>query len=221
MRTPPKLLPGDAIALVAPSFGCTTEPYLTRLAAAEANWKKRGHPVIEGKNVRRADGVVGSASPEERAEEIMEAFASDAKLVLSVGGGETMCEILPHIDFEKIKKLPPKWFMGFSDNTNLTFTLATHAELMNVYGSCAPSFFQKKWRLSEEDSYRMLLGESHFEGYPKWSISRSNPEHPLWGIALAKRRSSRPTLIKGRSKEPSSAGAWIALSTSAAPSSTR
>ncbi len=200
MRTPPNLAKGDAIALVAPSFGCVIEPYLTRLDVSIAMWKKHGHPVIEGKNVRRADGLACSAPPQERAEEFMEAYASDAKLILSVGGGETMNEMLPYVDFEKLKKLPPKWFMGFSDNTNLTFPLTTLCDVVTVYGSCAPSFFQKKWRLSEEDSYRMLCGDSHFEGYPKWSISRRNVDHPLWGYRLSQPKVITPYQYKGPMK---------------------
>ena len=190
MRIPANLQTGDRVALIAPSFGCTTEPYLTRLNAAIAMWKKHGHPIVEGKNVHRADGVACSAPGKDRAEEFMEAYASNAKLILSVGGGETMCEMLPYVDFEKIKAMPPKWFMGFSDNTNLTFLLTTHCDLVTIYGPCAPSFFQKKWRLSESDAYRMLCGETHFEGYPKWSISRSKEEHPLWAYRL-----SQPKII--------------------------
>ena len=33
---------GDTISLVAPSFGCTTEPYLTRLDVAISNLKDDG-----------------------------------------------------------------------------------------------------------------------------------------------------------------------------------
>ena len=197
MRTPPNLQPGHAIALVAPSFGCTTEPYLTRLDAAEAMWRKRGHPVLEGRNVRLAEGLAASASGKDRAKEFMDAYASDAKLILSVGGGETMCEMLPYVDFEKLAKMPPKWFMGFSDNTNLTFFLTTLCDLVTIYGPCMPSFFQKKWRLSELDAYRMLSGESHFEGYPKWSISRKNEEHPLWGYRLSQPKIITPCNYKG------------------------
>ena len=197
MRIPANLLPGDTVALIAPSFGCTTEPYLTRLDVSMAMWRKRGHPVVEGKNVRRADGIACSASGKERAEEFMDAYSSDAKLILSVGGGETMCEMLPYVDFAKLKKLPPKWFMGFSDNTNLTFPLTTLCDLVTIYGPCAPSFFQKKWRLSEEDAYRMLRGESHFEGYPKWSISKRDENHPLWGYRLSQPKIITPYQYKG------------------------
>ncbi|MBE6126639.1 MAG: LD-carboxypeptidase [Erysipelotrichaceae bacterium] len=190
MRQPKFLKDGDLITLVAPSFGCVIEPYLTRLDVSIARLRKAGYRVEEGPNIRRADGVACSASGEERAKEIQDAFASEAKLILSVGGGETMCEMLPYLDFEALKKGEPKWFMGFSDNTNLTFLLPTLANMMAIYGPCAGQFFQKKWRLSEKDAMRMLHGETHFEGYPKWSISRRNEEHPLWGYRL-----SQPKII--------------------------
>ena len=178
MIRPPYLTKGDTIALVAPSFGCTTEPYSTRLDVAIKKIKNKGFKIIEGLNIRLEEGVAASNTAELRALEIMDALESEAKLLLSVGGGELMNEILPYLDFKAIKKMKPKWFMGFSDNTNLTFLLTTKCGWMSIYGPCAPQFFQKQWRLSELDAYELLLGKTHFEGYPKYSISRRN-EKPL------------------------------------------
>ena len=197
MRKPALLKKGDPIYLVAPSFGCVIEPYLTRLDVSIKMLRRAGHPVIEGENVRRADGVACSAPPFDRAKEIHDAFSSDAKLVLAVGGGETMCEMLPEVDFDALREGEPKWFMGFSDCTNLTFLLPTLCDMMSIYGPCAPQFFQKKWRLSEEDAFRLLYGETHFEGYPKWSISKRNEEHPLWGYRLSQPKIITPYLYEG------------------------
>ena len=147
--------PGDTIALVAPSFGCVIEPYITRLKVSIKHLQKLGFKVVEGPNIYLAEGVACSNTPEKRAEEIHEAFASDAKLILSVGGGETMCEMLSCVDFELLKK-HPKWFMGFSDNTNLTFLLTTLCDMPSIYGPCAGQFFQKKLRYSEADALAML-----------------------------------------------------------------
>lgn len=192
MRKPPYLVPGDTIYLVAPSFGCTIKPYMTRLKTSIANFKKKGFKVIEGPNIWRNDGVVASAPAKERAEEIHKAFESEAKLIIAVGGGELMIEILPYIDFERIKACEPKWFMGFSDPTNLVFTLATNADLVSVYGPGAAAYFQKKWRYSEEDAFRLLMGETHFEGYPKWSISKTSPAHPLWSYRMSQEKKIVP-----------------------------
>ena len=43
-----------------------------------------------------------------------------------------MCEILPYVDFEKIRQEEPKWFMGYSDNTNLLFLLATLCDTAGI-----------------------------------------------------------------------------------------
>ena len=192
MRKPAYLSKGDIVRFVAPSFGVTTEPYQSRYIRAYKNWKKFGYVVEEGINVHRNDGVAGSASPEERAQEIMDAFASDASLVLSVGGGETMDEILPYIDFKKLKTFPAKWYMGYSDNTNLTFPLAVLCDTMSIYGPCGPQFFQKELRLSEKDALRMLRGEVDFEGYPLYSKTRSNPNKPFLPYRLSKKKVITP-----------------------------
>ena len=196
MNQPEFLRKNDLIYLVAPSFGCTSEPYATRLDASIKNLRKLGYRIQEGRNVRLAEGCVASASPLERAKEIHDAFASDAKLILSVGGGELMDEMLPYLDLELIKNAKPKWFMGFSDNTNLTFVLATHCNLMSVYGPCAPSFYGKKLRYAEKDALDMLSGALHYEGYPKWSISKRNLDHPLWGYRLSQPKIITPYLYK-------------------------
>ena len=190
MRQPPYLRKGDVISLVAPSFGCTVEPYATRLDVSIKNLRRAGFKVVEGPNIRKDEGLAASAPGPERAKEIHDAFSSDASLILAVGGGETMCEMLPYIDFEAIKNGPAKWFMGFSDCTHLTFLLPTLCDMVAIYGPCAPSFFQKKWRLSEKDAMDMLFGQKHFEGYPKWSITGRNEAHPLWGYRL-----SQPKII--------------------------
>ena len=35
-------------------------------------------------------------------------------------------------DFEKIRQEEPKWFMGYSDNTNLLFLLATLCDTAGI-----------------------------------------------------------------------------------------
>ncbi len=180
-RTPPYLHVGDTISLVAPSFGCTTEPYLTRLGAAIKRLEKAGYKIKIGKNVYRNDGVCASASPEERVEEFMEAYLDpESKLVLSVGGGEFMNEMMPLVDFDAIAKAPEKWFMGFSDNANLTFPLTVFSNIKTIYGPNAPSFYEKPFRASAKDALAMLAGEKHFLDYPKWTFGTKKTDPILW-----------------------------------------
>ena len=199
MKQPPRLRKGDTIALIAPSFGCTIEPYKTRLKAAIANLTSCGYKVREGKNIYLSNGEVSSNTPEERAEEFMDAYQSEAKAIISVGGGELMNEILPYIDFEKIRKLPPKWFMGFSDNTNLTFTLTTLSDVMTVYGINAPSFCTVPFSKDARDALRMLSGSYTFRGYAKYQKdSLVSEEEPLAKLNLTEKK----VIVPYNYKEP-------------------
>ena len=165
------------IYLVAPSFGCTTSPYYERLNRAIPRLEKAGHTVIVGDNCFKAVGKCASNTPELRAKEFMDAYRSDCNAIISVGGGEMMTEILDHIDFEEIKSLPHKWFVGFSDNTNLTFTLTTLCDIPTIYGSCAGGFHFKKFTYDVKDTYDMMFGKKEFKGYPKYESTpdKSDP----------------------------------------------
>lgn len=192
MNQPEFLHKGDAIYMVAPSFGVAGDisPYAIRYKEAKKHFLAKGYRVIEGENIFLEEGVAASSSPEKRAKEIMDAFASEAKLILSVGGGETMVEILPHLDFAFLAS-KRKWFMGSSDNTNLTLPLALLADTMSIYGPCAPSFYQKKWRNAEIDAIALLEGKKDLQGYPKYSITKSNKDHPLWSYRLTQEKTIR------------------------------
>ena len=181
IRKPEPLHKGDALYMIAPSFGCATEPYITRYDATLKRLQKEGYKIVEGPNVRRSDGVCGSASPQERAEEFTKAYLDEStKAVFSVGGGETMCEILPYIDFQLIARAKPKWFMGFSDNVNLTLPLTLLCDVQTIYGPNAPGFYEKPFRAAQKDALAMLEGESHFEDYPKWTFGTKRTQPPLW-----------------------------------------
>ncbi len=194
----PKLLKNnDKISLVAPSFGCTIEPYKTELDIAITNLKSEGYQLLLGENIYKNEGVLSSNTPKKRAKEFMDAYKSDSSLILSVGGGELMNEILPFIDFKKIKELPPKWFMGFSDNTNLTFTLTTLANIVTIYGPCAPSFAYFPFKYETKDALKMLKGEKHFKGYKKWQLNSLKDEtNPLAKLNLTEKKIIKPYKYK-------------------------
>ena len=169
----------DKLYLVAPSFGATTSPYKERLKEAIKVLKREGYIVYEGANIFKALGVVSSNTPEKRAKEIHDAFLSDSTAVLSVGGGELMIEMLEYIDFNIIKN-NPKWYMGFSDNTNLTYTITTICDIETIYGISAPNFANFPFEYDVLDSLRMLKGENKFIGYKKWVYEDldTTPFHP-------------------------------------------
>lgn len=194
MKTPPFLSLGSTICLIAPSFGVSSEPYFSRLEQSIRNFTRLGYQVKVGPNVYLSDDPVASASAELRAKEFNDAYLQeDCDLILSVGGGEVMDEILPYVDFEAIKSADPKWFMGFSDNTNLAFLLPILSGVKAIYGPNAPSFYERRQRLNQLDALNLLSGASFVRGYPKWSFGSSKDDPPLKRVAYR-----RPAILETR-----------------------
>lgn len=180
MRYPKNLTEGGTIGFLAPSFGCATEPYKTAFDCALKKWERMGYKTLLGPNCYEDAGVGISNSPQKCGAEVMKMFASDADCLISCGGGELMCEILPYVDFEKLTQLEPKWFMGYSDNTNLTYTLATLADTASVYGPCASTFGMDPWHESVKDALGVLTGQvRNVNSYGRWEKdSLKDQENP-------------------------------------------
>lgn len=184
MRYPEFLNEKDTIGFVSPSFGCAIEPYKTAFEAALSNFKRLGYSVDVGPNSDKSDGIGISTKPEDCGREFMEYYTDkNSKCLISCGGGELMCETIDYIDFEELKKSEPKWFMGYSDNTNMTFLLATLCDVAAVYGPCAATFGMKPWHKSLYDAMDILTGKKkQVNSYHKWEReavkSEDNPLAP-------------------------------------------
>ena len=180
MRYPEGLPAGGVIGFPAPSFGCATEPYKTAFQCALKRWEGMGYKTLLGPNCYCDTGVGISNTPEKCAREVMDMFASQADVLISCGGGELMCEILPYVDFDRLAELPPKWFMGYSDNTNLTFLLATLTDTASVYGPCAAAFGMEPWHKSLQDALDILTGTTDtVSSYGMWEKeSLKSEENP-------------------------------------------
>ena len=160
MRYPDFLQKNETIGFIAPSFGCAIEPYRAAFMRARRVFKKKMQGEELGPNCFADDGIGISTTPEKCAEELMEMYASKTnQALISCGGGELMCEILPHIRFEVLYKAEPKWFMGYSDNTNLTFLLTTALDIASIYGPCVSSFGMDPWHASIHDAFDLLCGD--------------------------------------------------------------
>lgn len=170
MRYPEHLPEGGTIGFVAPSFGCAMEPYQTCFENACRTFEKLGYRLALGPNCRASEGIGISNTPEKCAAELMEYYRKEVNDVLiSCGGGELMCEVLSHMDFEALKAAKPKWYMGFSDNTNMTFLLATICDTASIYGPCASSFGMEPWHESLQDAFDLLTGKKNaVHGYDRW-----------------------------------------------------
>jgi len=191
MRYPEFIKDGDTLGFAAPSFGCSIDPYRTAFDNALAVLQEKGYQTLLGPNAYAGDGIGISSTPENCGREFTEMMLSDScQAILSCGGGEMMCEILPHVDFAAICSARPKWFIGYSDNTNLVYTLATQCDLASVYGPCAPAFGMKRWHPAVRDAYRLLRGEKlSFSGYRLYEVEPfKDKEHPLEPYACTEPR---------------------------------
>ena len=196
MRIPPFIKPGDTIGITAPSFGATTEPYKTRFKYAVNEFKKRGYKIKTGATCKKHDGLGISTKPEIAAQELEDFYTDpEVKAIISCGGGGLMCETVGMLNWDKIKKAPPKWFMGYSDNTNFIFPLATLCNTAGIYGHCITGF-GKEWEEAEEQNLALLEGRTQLvHGYKKFQLpeagTEAKEENPLTPYILTEKKKLR------------------------------
>lgn len=126
---PRPLRPGDAVAVLSPSWGgpamfpATFELGLQRLREVF------GLEVVEYPTTRAS-----AATPAERAADLHAAFADPnvAGIVASIGGADQL-KVLAHLDPELLQA-NPKPFFGYSDNTNLHLFL-WNLDIVSYHGA--------------------------------------------------------------------------------------
>ncbi len=194
MRYPQFLQDNGTIGFVAPSCGCAIEPYKSAFDNAQKKWAEMGYRMKLGPNCYAGDGVGISSTPRSCGQELTEGYCDqDSDILISCGGGELMCEILDYVDFERIRKAEPKWYLGYSDNTNFTFLLTTLCDTASIYGPCAGTFGMEPWHESLSDTMALLRGEKlTMTGYDRWEKeSLKDEEHPCVPYNL-----TEPSVIK-------------------------
>ena len=202
MRYPDNLPENGTIGFVAPSFGCNVEPYRSAFENAKRKFTKLGYRLDMGPNCYEGKGIGISNTPKECARELMEYYQSSQNdALISCGGGELMCEILEYMDFEALKEAAPKWYMGYSDNTNMTYLLATCCDTASIYGPCANAFGMEPWHTSLEDALGILTGKTDtVQGYDKWEWeSVKGEQNPLAPYHVTEKRVLKSYL--GRKRE--------------------
>jgi muramoyltetrapeptide carboxypeptidase LdcA involved in peptidoglycan recycling len=132
LARPPRVRPGDTVAVVSPSFGAVGRwPHRTERGSAYL--ESLGLKVRLMPNAARSDGWA-SAPPEARVDDLHAAFADDEVAVVLCGiGGNHANQLLPLLDHDLIGA-HPKVFHGYSDITVLHWAIARHAGLGTFYG---------------------------------------------------------------------------------------
>lgn len=182
MRYPKFLKENGCIGFVAPSFSCAGEPYRSAFLNAQKKLAGMGYSFDLGPNCYEEKGIGISNTPEKCGKELTEYYIRrENDCLISCGGGELMCESLDCVDFEKVKNAEPKWYMGYSDNTNMTFLLTTLCDTASIYAPCAGAFGMEPWHPALEDAFLLLQGKKQsFTSYGFWEKeSKKDEAHPL------------------------------------------
>ncbi|MGC4109196.1 MAG: LD-carboxypeptidase [Nocardioides sp.] len=111
---PPKLTPGDKVAVVSPAFAAPAVAPAVHEQAMERIRSVLGLEPVEYPTTRRL-----GASPEDRAADLNAAFADpEIRAVLATIGGDDQITVVSHLHRDLVRA-DPKPFLGYSDNTNL------------------------------------------------------------------------------------------------------
>jgi muramoyltetrapeptide carboxypeptidase len=131
---PPRLQPGDTVALIAPGGYATEES----IAKARRNIEALGCQVREGASLREVNGNYGGTVPQRLAD--LHAMFGDPeiKMIWPVRGGAGCISLLAHLDFALIRA-NPKILLGYSDITALHLAIHRHARLATFHGPVASS----------------------------------------------------------------------------------
>lgn len=134
LRFPKPLCKGDLIAVTAPSSG-VSGPALKRLDLVLDHLRSLGYRVVEGDCLRN-EHKNASASREKRGRELM-CFLIDPEVsaIFPPWGGELASELLEMLDFESLRSVQPKWFLGFSDLSTLQLPLTLISGWATAHGS--------------------------------------------------------------------------------------
>jgi muramoyltetrapeptide carboxypeptidase len=133
IRFPVALRDGARIGVTAPASGVDPDLH-PRLDLALQRLRSLGFEVREGACLRSNAGAA-SAPPQQRAQELMGLLCSpDIDAVMPPWGGQLAIELLPLLDFDRLRALPPKWFSGFSDLSTLALPLLLRAGWASLHG---------------------------------------------------------------------------------------
>jgi len=185
MKYPNYLKPNGTIGLFASSFGANTEPYKSRLESAISQLKSLGYNIVSEGDI--FGYYQGASAPKEARAKAFESLYKNPKvdLLWSVGGGEWLMEMLPYIDFEALKKYPPKYVMGYSDNTHLTMLMNTLLDTAAIYGQHTTEFGMMPWDESLKQALEIMTGQRHIQhSFPMYEGKGAEQPDPLGGYIL-------------------------------------
>jgi muramoyltetrapeptide carboxypeptidase len=127
---PKRLSAGDAVGIVAPASATFQSVDVT---VARESLEALGLEVKVGEHVLSRHGYL-SGTDKERAADINRFFKDDSiRAVLPIRGGWGSSRVLPHLDFDEIRR-KPKIVLGYSDITALHLAIHAKTGLVTFHG---------------------------------------------------------------------------------------
>ena len=125
-----RLKPGDTVGLVAPASAIYQD---VEVDVARESLEALGLNVKIGAHLRDKHGYL-AGDDRDRAEDINRFFKDDGLAgVIAIRGGWGSARLLPHLDFDAIRR-NPKIFMGYSDITALHNAIQAKTGLITFHG---------------------------------------------------------------------------------------
>jgi len=135
---PPALKKGDTIGLVTPASPLFEAHRL--LIEVTEKMHNLGFKTKPGKNIFKRYGYL-AGTVQDRIDDLHAMFADpEVKAIIAIRGGYGSAQLLPHLDYELIKK-NPKILMGYSDITSLLLGIHAQTGLVTFHGPVAESTF--------------------------------------------------------------------------------
>jgi len=151
MKTPPYLIKGDKIAIVAPAGKIKKEIIFSAVKTLES-W---GLVVVLGENLYK-DHFQYAATDKQRLQDFQKALDDKKiKAILCARGGYGVIQLIDQLDFSNFQK-NPKWIIGFSDITILHSHIHTNFGIESLHATMAAGLKDKQ---SAKTLKKCLFGE--------------------------------------------------------------
>ncbi len=206
LQKPKALQEGDKVAILSPSSGMAGDAaFLFRYNIGKQRLENQfGLQVVEYPTTLAGSDYV-YAHPEERARDLMTAFADPTiKAIFTTIGGSESIRLLPYIDFDVLQN-NPKIFMGYSDNTVFHF-MCMKAGISSIYGPTILAEFAENIEIFPYTAESILRTLFNIEPIGKikpathftrelilWTPENQNTPKPV-------KPNSAPTVLQGKGK---------------------
>lgn len=174
-KTPKTVKPGDTIGVIAPASAAKRKPTKLGLEYLE----KLGYKVKISTHLNRAHKYL--AAEDEIRIKHLEDFLLDPEVdhIICVRGGYGLLRIIDKIDYEKLKAIPPKTLVGYSDITALQLSLLKKLGWVTYSGPMVASEMGNDFsQFSENWLWKVLTlnnGELNFQNPADDPIKIFNP----------------------------------------------